>query len=267
MAEWPGLFGRSCCYARGTPVESTNRYRILLVEDYEPLRRTYERTFTESGYEVVAADTIASARAAYVDPSIDFHAAVLDYKLPDGTAAVLVQELLDRNPLCRAAVVTGAVDDETALESARCGAHAYVRKPETFPNLLAALAGTVSSTIEWRRALGQNAAAGEAIATNAPPQPVGLDMRAAMARMAHIASLSHIETLVAWRLLWGDSNKRIAQLLGCSERTAKYHVAAVLAGTKASTRGALLGVLLRDAGVEDPWENRAEPDIGVREEE
>jgi len=249
-------------------VEATNRYRILLVEDYEPLRRTYERTFLESGYEVAAADSIATARAAYADPAIDFHAAVLDYRLPDGNAAVIVKELLDRNPLCRSAVVTGAVDDETAMESARCGAHAYVRKPETFPNLLAALAGTVTSTLDWRRALGQAANTGEpAPAANAVPHAVGLDMRAAMARMAHIANLSHIETLVAWRLLWGDSNKRIAQLLGCSERTAKYHVAAVLAGTKAPTRGALLGVLLRDAGVEDPWENRAEPDIGVREEE
>lgn len=251
-------------------MEASSRYRILLVEDYEPLRRTYERTFTESGYQVAAADSIAAARAAYADPEIDFHAAVLDYRLPDGTAAVLVKELLDRNPLCRSAVVTGAVDDETALESARCGAHTYVRKPETFPNLLAALANTVTSTLDWRRALGQAAAANTnepGPAANTVPQPVGLDMRAAMARMAHLASLSHIETLVAWRLLWGDSNKRIAQLLGCSERTAKYHVAAVLAGTKAPTRGALLGVLLRDAGVEDPWENRAEPDIGIREEE
>ncbi|MBX7080407.1 MAG: response regulator [Nannocystaceae bacterium] len=240
-------------------MEAPSRYRILLVEDYEPLRKTYERTFTEAGYDVLAADTVARARAAFADPELDVHGALLDYRLPDGTAAVLVQELLDRNPLCRSAVVTGAVDEETALESARCGAHAYVRKPETFPNLLSTLAATVNSTLEWRRALGQlQPAAGPG---SPVPQPVGFDLQKAMSRVGHVFGLSHMETLVAWRLMWGDSNKRIAQLLGCSERTAKYHVAAVLSRTRAKTRNALLGVILNDAGIEDPWATRGDPDL------
>jgi len=236
----------------------TPSYRILLVEDYEPLRRAYARTFTEAGYEVLSAGTLAAGRALLSD-ALDVHGALLDYRLPDGTAASLVQELLDRRPLCRSSVVTGAVDDETALESARCGAHAYVRKPETFPNLLVTLASTVASTLEWRHTLGQES--GDATAP-APtiPAPLGLDTQRAMARLAHIAGLSHFETLVAWRLLWGDSNKRVAGLLGCSERTAKYHVAAVLLRTGAKNRNALLKVLLVDAGFEDPWASRGEPD-------
>ena len=245
-------------------MEAQSRYRILLVEDYEPLRKTYERTFTEAGYDVIAADTVSHARDAFADPELDVHGALLDYRLPDGTAAVLVQELLDRNPLCRSAVVTGAIDEETALESARCGAHAYVRKPETFPNLLSTLASTVSSTLEWRRALGQLSPAPGA--ESAAPQPVGFDLQKAMTRMAHVFGLSHMETLVAWRLMWGDSNKRIAQLLGCSERTAKYHVAAVLQRTRAKTRNALLGVILTVAGVEDPWATRGDPDLPDGEE-
>lgn len=241
-------------------MDPTPRFRILLVEDYVPLRRTYERTFVDAGYDVVTAETVDGARAAFSSPDSDFHAALLDYRLPDGTAATLVQELLDRNPLCRAAVVTGAVDDETALESARCGAHMYIRKPETFPNLLSALAQTVQSTLDWRRALGQPGPGELERREASVPQPVAMDMQRAMARMAHIAGLTHIETLVAWRLLWGDSNKRISALMGCSERTAKYHVAAVLSRTGAKTRNHLLGILLRDAGVEDPWANRVAED-------
>jgi len=245
-------------------VDPTGRYRLLLVEDYVPLRRTYERTFTDAGYEVVTADSVDTARQAFSDSSVDFHAALLDFRLPDGTAATLVQELLDRNPLCRSAVVTGAADDETAMETARCGAHMYIRKPETFPNLLAALAGTVQSTLEWRRALGQllPGTNNEPGSPSTAPSPVGMDMQKAMSRLAHVAGLTHVETLVAWRLLWGDSNKRIAKLLGCSERTAKYHVAAVLAHTAAKTRNGLLRVLLVDAGIEDPWAARAQPDDG-----
>lgn len=237
----------------------TPSYRILLVEDYEPLRHSYSRTFTEAGYEVLSAGTLAAGRALLGD-ELDVHGALLDYRLPDGTAAALVQELLDRKPLCRSAVVTGAVDDETAMESARCGAHAYVRKPETFPNLLATLASTVASTLEWRRTLGQQSSA-SGTATAGVPTPIGMDTQKAMARLAHIAGLSHFETLVAWRLLWGDSNKRMAQLLGCTERTAKYHVAAVLARTGAKNRNALLKVLLMDAGFEDPWASRGDPDV------
>lgn len=237
----------------------TPNYRILLVEDYEPLRKSYARTFADAGYEVLDSGTLEAARASIADGR-DVHAALLDYRLPDGTAMSLVQELLDRRPLCRSAVVTGAIDDETAMESARCGAHAYVRKPETFPNLIATLASTVASTLEWRRALGQDAPSGDTPAPNVPV-PVGMDTKGAMARLAHISGLSHFETLVAWRLLWGDSNKRIAQLLGCTERTAKYHVAAVLARTGAKNRNALLKVLLVDAGMEDPWASRGDPDI------
>ena len=236
----------------------TTAYRILLVEDYEPLRNTYARTFTEAGYEVLAAATLEAGRRLLSDAR-DVHAAVLDYRLPDGTASGLVQELLDRQPLCRSAVVTGAIDDETAMESARCGAHAYVRKPESSPNLLATLASTVASTLEWRRTLGQHVP----ISAGTPasvPAPIGLDTHAAIARLAHVSKLSHFETLVAWRLLWGDSNRRMAQLLACTERTAKYHVAAVLARTGAKNRNALLRVLLLDAGQQDPWDSRAEPD-------
>lgn len=237
----------------------TPAYRILLVEDYEPLRNSYARTFTEAGYEVLSAGTLAAGRELVRDAT-DVHGALLDFRLPDGNASALVQELLDRKPLCRSAVVTGALDDETALDSARCGAHAYVRKPETFPNLLATLASTVASTLEWRRALGQEAPMTGAPSTASPP-PVGFDTRRAMERLAHIAGLSHFETLVAWRLLWGDSNRRMSQLLGCSERTAKYHVAAVLARSGAKNRNALLKILLVDAGFEDPWASRGDPDV------
>jgi len=240
------------------PLETPN-YRILLVEDYEPLRLSYARTFKEAGYDVIDAGTLADARALIADGR-DLHAALLDYRLPDGTATSLVQELLDRRPLCRSAVVTGAIDDETAMESARCGAHAYVHKPETFPNLIATLASTIASTLEWRRTLAQEAPSGETPGTPNLPVPVGMDTKRAMARLAHIAGLSHFETLVAWRLLWGDSNKRIAQLLGCTDRTSKYHVAAVLARTGAKNRNALLKVLLVDAGIEDPWAGKGDPD-------
>lgn len=241
----------------------TPTYRILLVEDYEPLRNSYARTFTEAGYDVLSAGTLEAGRRLLAD-ALDVHAALLDYRLPDGTAASLVQELLDRRPLCRSAVVTGAIDDETAMESARCGAHAYVRKPESFPNLLATLASTVASTLEWRRTLGQVSPQSGSPTANVP-LPIGMDTQGAMARLAHISGLSHFETLVAWRLLWGDSNKRIAQLLGCTERTAKYHVAAVLARTGAKNRNALLKVLLVDAGVEDPWASRGDPDVAEEE--
>lgn len=224
---------------------------ILVVEDDALLRRTYERTLEQAGYEVVSAGSVTQARECY-GGTREFVAAVVDYRLPDGTALAVVQELIDRSPLCRSVVVTGTAEAAPASESARVGAHAYLRKPATPPVLLDAVRRTTASTWEWREALRHAIDRGE----KSEPPPVVFDMRRAMARLKYIAGLSPASTITAWRLLWGDSNRRIAEILGCTERTVKFHVTEVLSRTGARSRAGLLRVLLEDAGIPDPWAER-----------
>ena len=216
--------------------------RVLIVEDDHAVRRSFRELLHTAGYEVCEAPTIAAARLMARQPQ-DLHAALVDYALPDGRVTELVAELLQRRPLCRCVVVTGTTAPNVASETAQAGAHAYLQKPKSGPEVLEAVERTIRSTMEWRRAL----------ATRSREGTFHFDVSAAVARLRAIGRLSPAETLTAWRLLWGDSNKRIASLLGCSERTVKFHVADVLARTGARSRAGLLRVLLEDAGVFDPW--------------
>lgn len=231
---------------------SPGPHRVLVIEDDGLVRRSYRRVLTHAGYEMVEAESIAAARIALTG-STDFHAALVDYNLPDGTATEIVQELVERRPLCRSTVVTGAADVQVASEAARAGAHIYLRKPNTAPEILTAVARTVRSTLEWRDALRHSM---PAVGPSETPVPVEFDLGAAVARLRYLGDLSPAATLTAWRMLWGDSNRRIAALMNTSARTVKYHVAEVLSRTGARNRANLLRVLLEDAGRADPWAAR-----------
>ncbi|MEM6995267.1 MAG: response regulator transcription factor [Myxococcota bacterium] len=218
------------------------RFRLLVLEDHPGVRAALTRMLRSAGYSVCEADTVASARLLAAQPG-DLHAALVDYQLPDGCSSEFVAELLRRRPLCRSLVVPGR-GTQAANETSRAGAHAYLPKPIVPAALLEAVARTIKSTLEWRGALEPASTPNAAVEFNLP---------AAVARLRELGGLSPAEAVTAWRLLWGDSNRKIASDLGCTERTAKFHVAEVLARTGARSRAGLLRVILEDAGVVDPW--------------
>jgi DNA-binding NarL/FixJ family response regulator len=235
--------------------QAAKKPNVLLVEDEHDVRSVFVETLQRAGYQVVACEDLNSARAVVAHPREAFDAAVVDYRLPDGTALELVQMLIDAEPMCRSVVVTGEGDARIANESARYGAHVYLQKPVSIQTLLEAVRDTVKSTSEWRNVL-QRANQPTRRASTTPLRNAPLDIDEAVARLKQIGRLSRIDTITAWRMLWGDTNREIAQVLGCTERTAKFHVAEVLSRTGARSRTGLLRVLLEDAGVEDPWLRR-----------
>ncbi len=233
---------------------TTEEPRVLVVEDNDALRQGYERQLVRAGYRVVAVGRISEARAHIADRNESFEAAVLDYALPDGDALELISALLQREPLCKSLVVTGVGGHGEARTAVRKGAHAFLEKPVKPAALVAGVMGTVYATLAWRKIAQQGAKDTEELrdATEwggpQAPTPLALEPDELMARLRYIAGLTPTETLVAYRLLWGDSDRQIAELLGYAERTAKRHVGHVLRKTGAKTRSGLLGVLLRDAG-------------------
>jgi len=229
---------------------------VLVVRSAEEERETSRQVLARAGYEVLAAPDVASARLL-LQRGVSPHAALVDATLPDGAAVDLVGALLERQPLCRAVVMTHATDPTGANAAALAGAHVYLRSPSSVPELLDAVSRTVQSSLEWRDALNPAPVdPNRGLVMDHSPMPVPFDVQRAVARLRFIASLSPAETMVAWRLLWGDSNRRIAELMACTERTVKFHVAEVLSRTGARSRAGLLRVVLEDAGVRDPWEGR-----------
>jgi DNA-binding NarL/FixJ family response regulator len=231
-------------------IDPQSRLRVLLVEDDLTIRRSFSERLERAHFDVSVAGSVAEARDALSEDSSIYEAAVLDFDLPDGDSFDLVTSLLERNPLCRSLVVTGHAREAEARKYLQLGAHGFLRKPIGPRDLVTAVIHTAFATLEWRRRTGQSVA----IATpsvSMEPQPIPLDLGAIMDRLTHIATLSPVQTTVAYRLVWGDSDREIAQMLGCAERTAKRHVGQILKKTGAKTRAGLLAVLLRDAGIED----------------
>lgn len=83
---------------------------------------------------------------------------LLDYKLPDGNAREIIQQLADLSPWPTFVVISGQAEPLDTFQLAELGVHAYVQKPMTPASLDAALkrAATppVGLTPALRRAVG-----------------------------------------------------------------------------------------------------------------
>lgn len=224
-----------------------------------PTEFSYRETLLNAGYQVSEASSLREARAVMAQMT-NLHVAVIDEELPDGLSSHLVGELAARSPMCRSVVIASA-NPRSTTDAARSGAHIFMRRTTSVPEFLDAVSRTLRSTIEWRDAQTPNQGPQtRGLAPQDAPPPIQFDLQRAITRLRYIANLSPAETLTAWRLLWGDSNKRMAQLMGCTERTVKFHVAEVLSRTGARSRNGLMRVLLEDSGVHDPWDGRGSLD-------
>jgi signal transduction histidine kinase len=114
---------------------STRPVHILLVEgdevDRAAVRRALRRQGTAPGVtiELIEAVDLHAARLVILARELD--CALVDYRLPDGTALSLIQELAQQ-PSRRLPIVilTGLDDEEIAIEALRHGAQDYIRKTE-----------------------------------------------------------------------------------------------------------------------------------------
>lgn len=232
---------------------------ILVVEDHPIQLRNYVLRLEHVGYEVTSTQSGQEALELASRSRPIFDAAVLDLTLNDGSALEIVQALLDRRPLCKSMVVTGTGAPDQAKALLAAGAQAWIEKPAHPRLFLSTLAATLQATLAWRRTIEQSPSS-ERIRdygkiTGAWKASVNrrleFDVRSAARRLQELGRLTPAQTLTAYRMLWGDTDQQIAARLGCTHRTVRHHVQAVLRGTGAQNRTALLGVLLRDSGVSD----------------
>lgn len=244
-------------------VRSTTRVpRLLVVEDREILRKGYAKLLHEAGYATSEAADLKEATYLIVQPHLVFDAAILDLVLTDGSGAELIQPLMRRRPLCRSMIVTGNEDAGPPVSLAQLGADTYVHKPVDPRSFLQGVKDTLEATAKWRRAARQGAGitlsdcssedTSDEQVLETPNSRLSFDIAQAMGRLKQLGDLTHSQVLTAGRLLWGDSDKEIADYLGCSVRTARHHVHSVLGRLGISNRASLLRVLLEDSGIFDP---------------
>jgi DNA-binding NtrC family response regulator len=113
---------------------------ILIVEDDDLLRVQLRRLFTQRGYEVATAASIAAFLAALATARFD--ACLFDLSLPDGDGleawATAAPDRLDTT----AVLMTAHGTEDVARRATRLGVRAMLAKPLDLPVLLAAVAGT-----------------------------------------------------------------------------------------------------------------------------
>jgi DNA-binding NtrC family response regulator len=123
--------------------------RILLVDD-EPIVRFGIRDFLEArGFAVDEAGSLEQARGLYQRTRPD--AVVLDYRMPDGNALDLLQELRAADPQLPVVVLTGHGSIDLAVRAIKEGAENFLTKPVELPALAVILDRALENQRNRRR--------------------------------------------------------------------------------------------------------------------
>jgi two-component system response regulator RegA len=112
---------------------------LLLVEDDDAFSAIAARTLRRRGFDVVTANSLASARSIVADTTPD--CAIVDLRLGDESGLELLPELLASAPMCRIVVLTGYASIATAVEAVKSGATNYLTKPVDIDELVGVLQG------------------------------------------------------------------------------------------------------------------------------
>jgi FixJ family two-component response regulator len=210
--------------APGSPI-------VFLVDDDPLVQRAHARLLRAHGLETATFDSAESFLAQH-DASRP-GCLVLDINLPGLDGLALQSRLAATCPARPIVFLTGYGDIPTSVQAIKSGAVDFLTKPVAGEVLLAAV----------RRALVQDAEARRAAAEFS-------ELR------RRLASLSRREREVLRRLAAGKLNKQIADELGITEATVKFHRARLMGRMQAHTLAELMHAAARgeliSAGVPAP---------------
>jgi PAS domain S-box-containing protein len=108
--------------------------RILVIDDEEAIRFTFERFLRAAGHIVATAGSCREALERITETAFDVIFA--DIILEDGTGIEILREIKAKGLTCPVIMVTGDPGVETAADSIRLGAFDYISKPINQESLL-----------------------------------------------------------------------------------------------------------------------------------
>ena len=114
-----------------------DRRRILVIDDEPTVRESCMRIFAERDYDV---ETAASAKEGLERAMRGFFdCALIDLKLPDMDGMEIVRNTREKRSSMPVLIITGYGTDDSAAEAIRPGVSAYINKPFTPEELVAAV--------------------------------------------------------------------------------------------------------------------------------
>lgn len=108
--------------------------RILVIDDEENVRYTFDSFLSEEGYQVQSVGNLQDGKEMLA--SRDFDLVFLDILLGSDSGLEILRDIKERGLKCLVVMITGAPDVETAVEAVRYGAFDYIPKPIQQYNLV-----------------------------------------------------------------------------------------------------------------------------------
>ncbi|MBX9816287.1 MAG: hypothetical protein A4S12_05535 [Proteobacteria bacterium SG_bin5] len=112
------------------------RPQLLLIEDDEDVRRSFQLLLQGHGYDVRA---FAAARPVITGDHSLFDVMICDYRLPDGDGLDVLRAMRAAGWQGRAILMTGFSDPRLRAAAHECGFEAVLEKPLRARDLVAAL--------------------------------------------------------------------------------------------------------------------------------
>jgi len=103
------------------------RAKVLVVDDEEVVRQSYERSL--SGVSCAVHTALSGQDAIRIMEEIPCDIAIVDIRMPGMNGIELLREIKDRWPECEVVVITGYPTIESAKEAVKLGAFNYLAKP------------------------------------------------------------------------------------------------------------------------------------------
>lgn len=111
-----------------------NKYKVLIVEDEENIRNLVTTMLDTAGYQVISAESFASAKTLYASYCPDL--IILDLGLPDMDGMNLI-DLVRKDSLVPIIVLSARTNESDKVSALDKGANDYITKPFSSGELLA----------------------------------------------------------------------------------------------------------------------------------
>lgn len=120
-------------------IRKDTHWRVLLVEDDEPVRKRLARILAgwDKGDLVAACGTLLDAKGIIDREPVDL--LITDLRLPDGNGIEAIQRLKAVSPDAEAMVISVLADERTVLDAIEAGAAGYLHKDAYAIDLLDAV--------------------------------------------------------------------------------------------------------------------------------
>jgi DNA-binding NtrC family response regulator len=107
---------------------------ILVIDDDDQLRRSFEKLLTEEGYQVLSAASAEAGLQTVADQCPDL--VIMDIRLPGISGLEAFERMHASEPKLPVIIMTAYGTTETAIKATRMGAFDYILKPFDIPDML-----------------------------------------------------------------------------------------------------------------------------------